>query len=74
MKIAVQLPASGETCSSFQVMPPAEKASGNGAHGPSSIWTYSSGLCALAILPVDICTGRPPIVMLVCARRFAAVT
>jgi hypothetical protein len=41
-KIAVQAPTSGETCRSFQRMPPCENGSGKGFHVSWSIWTYSS--------------------------------
>ena len=36
--IAVQPPTSGETLSSFQVIPPSLKASGKGCHVRSSTW------------------------------------
>src|SRR5687767_11059897 len=43
-KIAVQAPDPGDTCSSFQRMPPVDRASGKGAQSIASIWTYSSGM------------------------------
>src|ERR1700742_1921645 len=74
-KIAVQVPASGETCSSFQVMPPVAKTSGNDAQSSWPMWTYSSCDCCFIACSQALRIGRAEVIsrdyilILVNARR-----